>query len=423
MLRKWTDIKNLKIDAVSQSSQRTMFRAQFTIPSRLVATLEDSRSWPLRMSAAPWRGNPKKQLQPIEEEAIQEEALYRQPTREKNTLHSNRELEENLFGRNKNQPDRENRSVSERRGTEERTEEENRGPTPRYPEVFLRRSNLHTWNASNRVLSENRSLPDDNATFSPILVGKNSMARKSSFKSSATDRTNLAIVTFNCQSWKSIIMRNLIRDLSDHHTKDIVIGCQETWKFQFPKSFVKEFSDRYCFIHESAMDPNTPRGKGRPFGGIGFIISKSIAYRINYRSSRCISIVLTDFNLLLNNVYLASQDSRVSAAVNLENMSESLGHLDAAHTLCTEITERVTIGDFNITPDDLSNRSEAVARQLNLHQYEDTDLRFMSRGEYSHNSGRLIDRFFYDIPADLSVRLKIVCYAYVSKVRSLPRGC
>ena len=66
VLKKWTDIKDMKIDAVSRSDHRTMFRAQFMIPARLVATLQDNKSWPLRMSAAPWKGNPKKQLQPIE---------------------------------------------------------------------------------------------------------------------------------------------------------------------------------------------------------------------------------------------------------------------------------------------------------------------------------------------------------------------
>ena len=95
-----------------------------------------------------------------------------------------------------------------------------------------------------------------------------------------------------------------MEDLSRNHTRDIIIACQETWKYEIPRAFRKEFEKSYFFIHVSAMDPNVPRGRGRPYGGVGLIISRNVAFKIIYSNSRCLSILLTDFNILLNNVYL-----------------------------------------------------------------------------------------------------------------------
>ena len=66
---------NLQVDPVSRSSHRTLFRVQFTIPTRQVHSLKDQSSWPLRISVAPWRGNPKTKLQPLESHQ-QKKKLY-----------------------------------------------------------------------------------------------------------------------------------------------------------------------------------------------------------------------------------------------------------------------------------------------------------------------------------------------------------
>ena len=97
----------------------------------------------------------------------------------------------------------------------------------------------------------------------------------------------------------------MLENLSKDHTKDIIIACQETWKYAIPASFQKEFEEKYFFIHESAMDPTSPRKRGRPYGGVCLIISRNIAYKILYKNCRCISILLTNFNILLSNVFLS----------------------------------------------------------------------------------------------------------------------
>ena len=92
-------------------------------------------------------------------------------------------------------------------------------------------------------------------------------------------------------------MHNLMEDLSQNHTRDIIIACQETWKYEIPRTFRKEFEKLYFFLHVSAMNPNEPRGRGRPHGGLGFIFSKNVAFKIVYSISRCISVLLNDFNI------------------------------------------------------------------------------------------------------------------------------
>ena len=105
-------------------------------------------------------------------------------------------------------------------------------------------------------------------------------------------------------------MKKMMEDLSNSHTKDIIISCQETWRFDLPQQFRKEFSNNYNIIHESAMNKNIARKRGRPYGGVCFIISKSIAFTTVYTYSRCWSILLTDQNILLNDIYIPYDDSR-----------------------------------------------------------------------------------------------------------------
>ena len=63
--KKWTALKDLKIEGYSQSHQNTMFRVQFTTPMSLVPKWKERLTWPERMSVRPWVGNSRLQLKPI----------------------------------------------------------------------------------------------------------------------------------------------------------------------------------------------------------------------------------------------------------------------------------------------------------------------------------------------------------------------
>ena len=185
----------------------------------------------------------------------------------------------------------------------------------------------------------------------------------------------------------------MINELSENHTVNILLALQETWKYDIPRSFRKEFQEKYYFLHESAMEVTTPRQKGRPHGGIAFIISKSVAFKIKYKHSRCLSILLTKSNLLVNNVYLPANDTRKNAEANLEQMMEALGHLDGVHDATTETLDCITLGDFNYDPNDTTNRARLVNETLKSRSYDlQSDSKFLSPTEYSHQSGRRLDR-------------------------------
>ena len=130
------------------------------------------------------------------------------------------------------------------------------------------------------------------------------------------------------------------------------------------------------------MDAGTAQRRGRPFGGVCFIISKAVAFKVIYSNARCISIVLSDYNILLNNVYLPFNDSRKSSEQNLENMLEALGHLDAAHNLSTETIDNITLGDFNVSPNDTTQRACLITQWLRDHSYENIVLNYLAETEF-----------------------------------------
>ena len=129
----------------------------------------------------------------------------------------------------------------------------------------------------------------------------------------------------------------------------MILALQETWLYNIPKSFRKEFENQYYIIHETAMKKNAARKKGRPYGGIAFIISKAIPFKIKYKHNRCLSILLTKESLLVNNIYLPANDSRFTADFNREKLMEALGHFDAVHESSRETLDCITLGDFNST--------------------------------------------------------------------------
>ena len=148
-------------------------------------------------------------------------------------------------------------------------------------------------------------------------------------------------------------MNSLIENISNSNTRPIILACHEIWKYALPNSFKNMHNSNYHIIHEPSMDRKIARKRGRPYGGIAFIISKSIAFKVNYINSRCLSILLTDYNILINNVYLPANDARISVEENVEKMIEAIGHFDAAHTLTEETVDYLTLGDFNIDANDI----------------------------------------------------------------------
>ena len=118
--------------------------------------------------------------------------------------------------------------------------------------------------ASDKGYIEAGPLSAENTTNCSLLEGSNTMVRKPQ-ENEAADKSQLVISTFNCECWKSNIMKQLIENISENHTRNIILACQETWKFDIPKLFKKELSGKYYFIHEAAMNPALPRKKRSPF--------------------------------------------------------------------------------------------------------------------------------------------------------------
>ena len=62
---KWTNLREVKVEAFSKSHHSSMFRVQFVTPASLVNKWTEETTWPERISVKPWVGNPKQQLSPI----------------------------------------------------------------------------------------------------------------------------------------------------------------------------------------------------------------------------------------------------------------------------------------------------------------------------------------------------------------------
>ena len=63
----WENYQNLTIEPVSRSSHTTMFRVKFTVAASLSDQWTKPTSWPERMSATQWRGNPNSTLKPLDQ--------------------------------------------------------------------------------------------------------------------------------------------------------------------------------------------------------------------------------------------------------------------------------------------------------------------------------------------------------------------
>ncbi len=264
------------------------------------------------------------------------------------------------------------------------------GPLTRSQGIGLCNLDINAGQAIVRCRSELESLPPRDEELCATLERPSTL----SGRGGRSRKTDVVIASLNCEGWKSPTISTLLDSLSNSNRNNIVLCLQETWLYTVPKSFLKEVSNHYNVVHETSMDVSVPRRQGRPFGGVCMIISKDLPFKISYLSKRCISITLTDNNVLISNVYMPFNDSRKTAEQNLEIYLEAIGHINASHEIASDVNEFILVGDVNCAPSDRSPRKRALDEALSTHSYTNTDLRFYGDLECSHKSGRLIDRFF-----------------------------
>ena len=65
VINKWNQLRDLKVEAFSRTSQNTVFRVQFTTPAAIASKWLEAPQWPSRISVKIWKGNPKTKLDPI----------------------------------------------------------------------------------------------------------------------------------------------------------------------------------------------------------------------------------------------------------------------------------------------------------------------------------------------------------------------
>ena len=334
---------------------------------------------------------PQNPVEAPREQGIQHAHIRRQSLGSNNSRKSNREYERNIQGGNTEWDHKRDKIILQPSRPREGSEDTSSGSFANHYEIGVRCPNSAPRQRTGRSEFETQSLPPRNRQDNTTLERANTPA-----STKASGSVGMVIATFNCRGWNSSIMRNLIEELSENHSKQLILACQETWRFEIPTTFRREFEEHYYFIHEAAMDPSKKRKKGRPYGGIAFILSKSIAFKNSYSNSRCMSILLTQFNILVNNVYLPANDTRITAEQNEEAMREAMGHLGAAHGTAEEVLDSICLGDFNFDPSDRTARTRIITEPLTGHNYDLlSDLSERTSNEYTHESGRTLDRILF----------------------------
>ena len=326
-----------------------------------------------------------------EQTSVQNESVHRESEREYIYESSDGEYEGHIRDGDNERYNRENRIVREHSLSEEAAEDSRPRSHLQYPEISLRRDIIKRRRITVGCGSQIRSVQHVSTKMGEVLERTNTMARGSQHE--IPEQSQLVIISFNCENFQSELIKDLISQYTNDSTAGVIFCGQESWLYDFPNTFKSEMSRDFDCVHESAMNLNNPQSKGRPYGGIFFLIPKTIAYSISYTNPRCLAITLTNYDILLCNVYIPYDNSRKSVQHNLEDIMETIGHISAAHEI-SGTTDCIMTGDFNCSPLDFSKRGEALASFLNSHNYEDEDLLHYSDSEYSlHHSQRLIDRF------------------------------
>ena len=317
--------------------------------------------------------------------------ICRQPSKHNNTTDSHQQSSSNVRGGSQQQCNPENRHILEQLGKSESNFETLPESSCRNEEVSVCSTDIISRKEFGQCSIEASPLHTRNSSHIKVLERPNTPSTNS-----ARNKSQLVLATFNCYKWKSDIVSKLIEDFSENHSKSIVLALQETWLYAIPKTFCKKFEELYYIEHEPAMISNAPRKKGRPFGGIAYIISRAVPFKIKYRNSRCFSILLTNENVLLSNVYLPIYDRRFTAEINRQRLMEALGHFDAAHECSEETSDFIDMGDFNFYHNDMGERANLIRASLTTKSYNtNSDLHFLPDSSYTHKDGYIIDRIMH----------------------------
>lgn len=328
---------------------------------------------------------------------IQKEDIYRQPVRFSRDGQDRIEHSGDLRGRDDKRSSSGGEGSTEREGMATTARNPEREHQPYSTQISLCDSHVETRSTIISDRSETAGVSQLDATVDSELVRSGSRAEGGR---SEPEKFDVVMSTFNCEGWDSTTILNLLIELSDDNRKNIVLCVQETWRYEIPADFCRQVARNYSVLHVSAMDPKVPRSRGRPFGGLCMILSKNIKFTQHYSNPRCQSVIICD-QILVNNVYLPYNDSRKSVNQNTENYTEAISHLSASHELAVNVGYCITLGDINCAPSDISARADVLAEFLNTNSYEHSDLLFYDN-QYSHKSGRLIDRIFSSYQSEQS---------------------
>ncbi len=123
---------------------------------------------------------------------------------------------------------------------------------------------------------------------------------------------------------------------------------QETWLLNWEANLLDKVKTDYVGIHQSGMPATRTILQGCPYGGLGFIIKKSILSNtklVNLNDPRLLGLsVQTDAgNLLIVNKYFP-----VNCASNEQLITQYIAKLDAI--ILDHNGPILIAGDFNISP-------------------------------------------------------------------------
>ena len=187
----------------------------------------------------------------------------------------------------------------------------------------------------------------------------------------------MSVATLNCFGLENNII--YIQKIIEQNQ---IVFLQETWLDSL-NSLDQKINkyNTYKTFHRSAMTSKVR--KGRPYGGIGWIISKSIKNIFCIFSSERITYIKID-NLVIIGVYMHFNDGKTETALNFEN---DLSIISTIYNKYNKENEILIIGDFNT---DLNKNNEFVRllnNFMNLNKVKCMDLMFLQKYDNTYKKG------------------------------------
>ena len=176
---------------------------------------------------------------------VSEADLHRQTIRTVDNRATNQQLEAHLSIRNTDRNDPQSRGPLERSWEQAVGTATESGSNNRCLQIGLHSANITSREDARGCGSETRTLQSTDSQNSTTLE------RSDSKYGGTSDVTGsrLVVATFNCFNWKSDVIRNLISELSSNHSQNIILALQETWRYDIPKSFCKEYVHSIWNVH------------------------------------------------------------------------------------------------------------------------------------------------------------------------------